>query len=83
MVWKSGKLVEGWVITVDWHAVSVVDRYLHLLLRMLKLIHVAYYVPSTDDSTPHFDFNPLSPFINIQILHTDLLTFLKGLIERI
>ena len=50
---------------------------------MLKLIHVAYYVPSTDDSTPHFDFNPLSPFINIQILHTDLLTFLKDLIERI
>ena len=47
---------------------------------MLKLIHVAYYVPSTDDSTPHFDFNPLSPFINIQILHTDLLTFLKDFI---
>lgn len=44
---------------------------------------VTYYVPSTDDSTPHFDFNPLSPFINIQILHTDLLTFLKDLIERI
>ena len=50
---------------------------------MLKLIHVAYYVPSTDDSTPHFDFSPFSPFINIQILHTDLLTFLKDLIERI
>ena len=42
------------------------------------------YVPSTDDSTPHFDLNPWSPFIiNIQILHADLLTFLKDLIERI
>ena len=77
------RLFEGWVITVDWHAIAVVDRYLHyFVIEMLKLM-VTYYVPSTDNSTLHFDFNPLSPFINVQILHTDLLTFLKDLIERI